>query len=101
MPNERLADLLNNFFFICVLWGVVNLLPIYPLDGGQIAREILLKLNPRDGIRQSLCCRFLPPARWRLFGLVQWQDWFVALFFGYLAYASYATLEAYSGRNPW
>ena len=53
-PNERLADLLNDIFYISVLWGVVNLLPIYPLDGGQIAREILLKLSPRDGIRQSL-----------------------------------------------
>ena len=29
-----------------------------------------------------------------LFGLTR-QDWFVAIFFGYLAYASYATLEAY------
>ena len=58
-PNEHVADLVNNLFLICVLWGVVNLLPIYPFDGGQIAREILLKVNPRDGIRQSLMLSML------------------------------------------
>ena len=99
-PNEHLADLINNLFQICVLWGVVNLLPIYPLDGGQIAREILLKANPRDGIRQSLMLSILAAGAMALFGLTR-QDWFIAIFFGYLAYASYATLEAYRGRNPW
>ena len=68
-PNEHLADLINNLFWICVLWGVVNLLPIYPLDGGQIAREILLKFNPRDGIRQSLMLSILAAGAMALFGL--------------------------------
>ena len=39
--DTRFADLLNDIFFICVLWGLVNLLPIYPLDGGQIAPGIV------------------------------------------------------------
>jgi stage IV sporulation protein FB len=98
-PNERFAHLLNNLFQICVLWGLVNLLPIYPLDGGQIAREILLKLNSRDGIRWSLLLSILAAGMMAAIGLIQWQSWFVALFFGYLAYTSYATLQAYSGRN--
>ena len=99
LPNEHIKVLVNNLFFICVFWGMVNLLPIYPLDGGQIAREILLKLNPRDGIRQSLMLSILAAGAMALFGLTR-QDWFIAIFFGYLAYASYATLEAYRGRNP-
>ena len=28
--------------FASVAWGLLNLLPVYPLDGGQIAREVLL-----------------------------------------------------------
>ena len=45
-----IADLLH----VNILWGLVNLLPIYPLDGGQIARELFTLGNPRAGIIQSL-----------------------------------------------
>jgi stage IV sporulation protein FB len=100
LPNVRLAILLYYIFFICVFWGMINLLPIYPLDGGQIAREILLKVSPRDGIRQSLMLSILAAGAMALFGLTR-QEWFIGIFFGYLAYASYTTLEAYRGRNPW
>ena len=100
-PNVRLASLFNHVFYICVLWGIVNLLPIYPLDGGQVIREVLLKFNARDGMRQSLLLSILAAGAMAAIGLLQWQDWFVAIFFGYLAYASYAALEAYGGRNRW
>ena len=98
-PNERLVELLNNLFYICVLWGLVNLLPIYPLDGGQIAREILLKLNSRNGICLSLLLSILAAGLMAVVGLILWQSMFIAMLFGYLAYTSYATLQAYSGRN--
>jgi membrane-associated protease RseP (regulator of RpoE activity) len=99
LPNARLGDLCNDIFFICVMWGLVNLLPIYPLDGGQITREILLKFSPRDGIRQSLLLSILAAGAMAAFGMSR-QLWFTAFLFGYLAYASYATLQGYSGRSP-
>ncbi|HTI52481.1 MAG TPA: site-2 protease family protein [Planctomycetaceae bacterium] len=40
--------------FINLWWGLVNLLPVFPLDGGQIARELLTGLRPRDGLEISL-----------------------------------------------
>jgi membrane-associated protease RseP (regulator of RpoE activity) len=100
LANRHLAELVVYILYICIFWGAINLLPIYPLDGGQIAREILLKLSPRDGIRQSLMLSILAGGAMALFWLTR-QDWFVAIFFGYLAYASYAALQAYRGRNPW
>lgn len=99
--NVRFARLIGEMLFICVVWGAVNLLPIYPLDGGQIAREILLKLSPRDGIRLSLWLSIIAAIGMAAFGFAQWRDWLVVFFFGYLAYASYAALTAYSGRRPW
>jgi len=90
------ADLL----FICVAWGVINLLPIYPLDGGQIAREVLLVVNPRDGIRQSLMLSVITAGLLAVIGLVQLGSILMAMLFGYLAYTSFATLQAYSGRGP-
>ena len=36
------------------LWGLINLLPIYPLDGGQISRELFTLRESANGIIQSL-----------------------------------------------
>jgi stage IV sporulation protein FB len=97
-PNERLAYFLNDVFFICVVWGLVNLLPIYPLDGGQIAREVLLKLSPRQGIRWSLLLSIVAAGLMVLVGLLVWRSWFTAMLFGYLAYTSIMSLRAYRDR---
>ncbi len=40
--------------FINLWWGLVNLLPVYPLDGGQISREALTWWRPRGGFDISL-----------------------------------------------
>ena len=48
--NDVVCELLQ----VNILWGLVNLLPIYPLDGGRIARELFTLGNPRQGIVQSL-----------------------------------------------
>ncbi len=97
----RLAEWCNQVFYISVIWGLVNLLPVYPLDGGQVAREVLLTLNPRGGIGQSLWLSVLAAAAMAVYGLVQWRSLYVALFFGYLAYSSYQTLQIYSSRGRW
>ncbi len=39
---------------INLIWGLLNLLPIWPLDGGQIAREICQALMPQRGTLFSL-----------------------------------------------
>jgi stage IV sporulation protein FB len=101
LPNAKLANFINSTLFICVVWGAVNLLPIYPLDGGQIAREIFLKISPRGGIQQSLSLSMVAAIFIAVAGLVLAKDLFIALLFGYLAFANYATLQSYNGRNPW
>jgi membrane-associated protease RseP (regulator of RpoE activity) len=39
---------------INLFWGLVNLLPVFPLDGGQISRELFNWAMPGRGIRPSL-----------------------------------------------
>ncbi len=99
LANLRLGQFLNDLFFICTLWGLVNLLPIYPLDGGHISREILLRFFGRRGIRLSLMLSIVVAGLMAVYGIVKWHDWFLALLFGYFAYSSYATLQAYAGRD--
>jgi Zn-dependent protease len=97
--------------FISIIWGIVNLLPVYPLDGGQIAREIFLTANPREGIRRSLLLSTVTGAAVAVIVLVRsiqaaggrfdLRMLWVPAMFGYLAYASYAALQAYTNRRGW
>ena len=87
--------------FVCVFWGLINLLPVYPLDGGQIARELFLRANPHDGIRQSLILSIVTGVAVAVIALMTLGDVFIAVMFGLLAYFSYAALQAYTGRGPW
>ena len=44
--NENTALFFNYFCFINIYLGLFNLLPIYPLDGGQIFGNFISKYNP-------------------------------------------------------
>lgn len=99
--SEVFTRFIQYVLFVCVFWGFINLLPVYPLDGGQIARELLLRVNPRDGIRQSLILSIVTGVAVAVIALVTLHDVFIAVMFGFLAYFSYAALQAYRGRGPW
>ena len=92
--NQMVKDLL----FINILWGLVNLLPIYPLDGGQISRELCQLSDPRAGIVLSLRISMVTAIGMAIVGLVS-QQLLIVLMFGYFAYSSYKTLEAYRASS--
>ena len=39
---------------INLFWPILNLFPIWPLDGGQMCREVCLGVAPRNGVYASL-----------------------------------------------
>jgi stage IV sporulation protein FB len=100
------AAFMYAFVFVSIAWALLNLLPIYPLDGGQISREVFTLSNPREGIRFSLILSIGVAI-----GVALWfwkqDDKFAAVMFGVLAYSSFMTLQAYlgagrgSGRGQW
>jgi stage IV sporulation protein FB len=81
--------------FVNIFWGVLNLLPIYPLDGGRIAREAFTLDNPRRGIVQSLWLSVVTAGLVALWALSR-DSIYMTMMFAYLAYASYQTLQAYN-----
>jgi Zn-dependent protease len=89
-----------NMLWVNIVWGLVNLLPVYPLDGGRVAREVLTLRHPRRGIIWSYQLSMAAGAAMAVYGLFAWQSLFVAVMFGYLAYSSYQALQAYQ-RNYW
>lgn len=40
--------------FINLYWGIFNLLPVFPLDGGQVCKEVCAGIWPRNGVRIAL-----------------------------------------------
>ncbi|HEV7224424.1 MAG TPA: site-2 protease family protein [Pirellulales bacterium] len=97
--SENLNVVLRNLLFVNVFWGLVNLLPIFPLDGGQISRELLTHYHPRDGLRQSLLLSIFAAIVVALWALVKLEDKLMAIFFAYLAYVSYQVLQQISGGD--
>jgi stage IV sporulation protein FB len=53
--SEPVLELLHSLQWINLIWALFNLLlPVWPLDGGQVCRELCSIVWPRDALRISL-----------------------------------------------
>lgn len=93
------------FVQVSVMWGVMNLLPVYPLDGGQVSRSLFSLVRPREGFAWSLLLGAIVGAAVCAFGLYTARQacgddvtlsrlfrssgFFTALMFGSLGYFNY------------
>ena len=84
--------------FVNIIWGLVNLLPIYPLDGGQIARQLFTMWNARTGTVLSLQLSAGAASLVTAYAALK-GDFYLALMFGFLAYGSFQGIQFY--RNHW
>jgi len=100
LAPEAANSLLRNILFVNIVWGLVNLLPVYPLDGGRVSRELCTLRHPRRGIILSLRISVITAIAMAAVGLFAWQSFLTAFMFGYLAYTNYQTLQAYQ-ENRW
>lgn len=98
LDSTILKRIIWDLLQVNIMWGLFNLLPIYPLDGGQISRELFTLRNPRNGIYLSLQISVAVAVLIAVYAGLH-QDIYLALMFGYLAYASFQTYQAY--RNHW
>jgi len=88
---------IGSLLWVNIFWGLINLMPVYPLDGGQVARYAWLKRNPWDGVRRSLWLSVIAGAIVALLGLILLNSLYVALLFGMLAFQSYRSLQGRLG----
>jgi Zn-dependent protease len=92
--NVAIADLM----FVNIAWGLVNLLPIYPLDGGHISRQLFLLWNSQTGILHSLQLSAATAVLVAAYAILK-NDIYLALMFGFLAYGNFQAIQFY--RNHW
>jgi len=81
--------------WVNIFWGLVNLTPVYPLDGGHIARHLFVRADPLDGTRKSLWVSVIAGAAVAAVGLLLLRSVYIALLFGFLAVQSYQSLRGH------
>ena len=84
---------LSFLFYINLIWGLINLLPVFPLDGGQIALLFISHWNRRNGVRWSFIVSLVTGGLVAIF-LAQREQYMSAIMFGYLGFQSYQTLQS-------
>ncbi len=89
--------IISTLLWVNVFWGLINLVPVYPLDGGQVARQLFIKMDPWDGVRKSLWLSTIAGAIVALVGLVLWRSMWIGFLFGILAFQSYQMMQGRSG----
>ncbi len=111
--GPELAFLYLQLVWVNLYWGLFNLLPVFPLDGGQVSRELCLMKWGTRGTRVSLKISFavailvvayclfceIDSGQFGANALAQLPWWvprgslYIGILFGFLAYESYRLLQ--------
>lgn len=79
--------LLGNLVWINFWWGIINLLPVMPLDGGQITA---LFVRPQSRV---FLIGMIAAGSMAVFGLLKLDSLYTALLFGYFAWQNYQNMQ--------
>ena len=75
-----IMTIVNDLLYVNFYWGLVNLLPVWPLDGGHISRALLEHWDRHDGRRKSLIVSALAAGAIALAALSDRNIWIAAMF---------------------
>ena len=88
-----LSIFVATLLWVNIFWGLINLLPVYPMDGGQVARNVLIQYDPMNGVRKSIWLSVITGAILALVGFFIFRSTYMAILFGLLAFQSYQSLQ--------
>ena len=89
--------LVNDLLFVNFYWGLVNLLPVWPLDGGHIVRALFEQWDGYDGRRKSLIVSAVVGGAVALAGFASGSMW-LAIMFAIFAVSSLQSMQG-AGRR--
>jgi Zn-dependent protease len=96
--NEQWYEVVQSLLWVNIFWGLMNLVPVYPLDGGQIAREVLVANDPWQGVVKSLWLSVIVGAAVAVVGFGVLHDRFLGILFGLLAFSNFMAIQNLRGR---
>lgn len=91
--------IVTQMLWVNVFWGLINLIPVFPLDGGQVSRSLFTEADPWDGLRKSLWVSVIAGALAAILGLIFLRSLWVAFLFGILALQSYLMIQGRGGMG--
>ena len=109
--NPLLLMTVSFLIFINLMWGLVNLLPIWPLDGGQISRDLCEAIWPAWGLTRSLGISMVVAGLLALHSILvvmgqqlvplKMGSVYTAILFAILALQSYQLLQQAQAHEQW
>jgi stage IV sporulation protein FB len=114
--HPLVGKLVFDLIFINLFWPVLNLLPIWPLDGGQISREVCTGISHDNGAKISLGISMLVAgllaanAAMMYFrgtplipvvGGLMGGGMFTMIFFGMMALSSFRAMQQLEAEKRW
>lgn len=97
--NAYLAFFLTQLIFVNLVWNLLNLLPVIPLDGGQVLQSVLVRLGGIGGYAQAIMTSLFVAAAVAIFAAVRLQSAFLVILFAYLAFQSYQLWQSIRYRR--
>lgn len=83
---------------INLYWGLVNLLPVWPLDGGQVCQSLLTWCRLRDPVRPTLYISVIVSAAAAIYFFNQGSRSFAGMLFAMLCLNNVVSLQQQSPR---
>lgn len=97
--NAMLLTFLSDMLYINIFWSILNLMPVYPLDGGQVSMLMLHRRDPFRGRHRALTISMYTGMVLGVVFLIAFRSMFGAVMFGMLAWGSYQMLQ--QGGDGW
>lgn len=86
-PQYQLLLISSHLMYINLWWGILNLMPVWPLDGGQICGTLMEMARVRQAARTTQAVSMVTGFLLAGYFLTQ-RSYFPTFLFGYLAVAS-------------
>ena len=97
IENEFLFVFVWDMLYVNILWGLFNLLPVIPLDGSTVCREILRKFHPSEATIWSLYISMGVGAAVAFWASQNGQT-YMAIFMAMLTFESFQLFQGHGGR---
>lgn len=98
LPQPALSLVASLLLQVNIGWGILNLMPVVPLDGGQIMRALLCRGDSWTGNRRAHLASVVIAGALAYASLVLWKQTGMGVMFGYLAVNNYLALQGSGSR---
>ncbi|MHC4877160.1 MAG: site-2 protease family protein [Planctomycetota bacterium] len=97
--DSPIAVALGMLLWINLSWGILNLMPVFPLDGGRICAELFNARHSVIGQRRTSVIGMVTAAALSAFFILAIRQWWGGLLFGSLAYDNYRQYQQLRSRR--